>query len=563
MTALTPPVATATTNISIDAGNPKSSAPQSDKHHATSITSKGETATSQMSSDREPKKRPGSRIPPSPLRFSTAFESLLSPRPTASTFPPLLSPRPSGQTNNGISDEGLDTWFDEFRQFDTTLQQMAKASEDVKFKEELNTIERWFEVLSEAEKTATVYTLLQHSNQVQVRFLTAVLQQMTGTEPKFAPGTPNKDTTKSGIPLASILRSPLPPTPTKPVIILNDDTEPDDKKPLHPLSPNHRDNTESDQGKENGEEDEGQVIEVKLPPNSLSAAPSGPLDWASMVPTPHGLIFQKNPNLGIPSPSPRTASGASAFSGTPGLYSPYSPSGPGGHGMLAYMQGQGLGFGLNGVGYLNGINMGMMGGMAGGLGLGAMPMMMNGMGGLGGNLVGQPFPLLHQWGQQSPGNKKSNVAPKNGPNATTKGAAKSSTNWRSRGTTPTSATSSLYQAKSPTVDESSGVKREDDFNPKVLEDIPRWLKSLRLHKYTSCFDGLKWQEMVLLDEEALEKRGVAALGARRRMVKTFGVVRKAMGLEPADQDEPRQDRVEGATKTRVDRRCASDSRAKD
>jgi hypothetical protein len=37
--------------------------------------------------------------------------------------------------------------------------------------------------------------------------------------------------------------------------------------------------------------------------------------------------------------------------------------------------------------------------------------------------------------------------------------------------------------------------------------------------------------MVMLDESALEAKGVAALGARRKMLKTFEVVRKKMGLE--------------------------------
>lgn len=35
-----------------------------------------------------------------------------------------------------------------------------------------------FKVLSEAEQTATVYSLLQHSSLTQVRFFIAVLQQM-------------------------------------------------------------------------------------------------------------------------------------------------------------------------------------------------------------------------------------------------------------------------------------------------------------------------------------------------------------------------------------------------
>jgi hypothetical protein len=38
----------------------------------------------------------------------------------------------------------------------------------------------------------------------------------------------------------------------------------------------------------------------------------------------------------------------------------------------------------------------------------------------------------------------------------------------------------------------------EEFNPELLKDIPAWLRSLRLHKYTQCFDGLTWQEIVVL-----------------------------------------------------------------
>ena len=54
---------------------------------------------------------------------------------------------------------------------------------------------------------------------------------------------------------------------------------------------------------------------------------------------------------------------------------------------------------------------------------------------------------------------------------------------------------------------------------------------MRLHKYTPNFEGMSWKDMVSMDEAALEAKGVAALGARRKMLKTFENVRKKMGLE--------------------------------
>jgi hypothetical protein len=80
--------------------------------------------------------------------------------------------------------------------------------------------------------------------------------------------------------------------------------------------------------------------------------------------------------------------------------------------------------------------------------------------------------------------------------------------------------------------------REEDFDPEMLNDIPGWLRGLRLHKYTQCFDGLSWQEMVVLSDEELEQKGVAALGARRRLLRTFEHVRKRMGMEEPNSATP-------------------------
>ena len=80
--------------------------------------------------------------------------------------------------------------------------------------------------------------------------------------------------------------------------------------------------------------------------------------------------------------------------------------------------------------------------------------------------------------------------------------------------------------------------REEDFDPEMLNDIPGWLRGLRLHKYTQCFDGLTWEEIVVLDDATLEAKGVAALGARRRLLRTFEHVRKRMGLEEPNSATP-------------------------
>lgn len=84
----------------------------------------------------------------------------------------------------------------------------------------------------------------------------------------------------------------------------------------------------------------------------------------------------------------------------------------------------------------------------------------------------------------------------------------------------------------------STPRGDEEVDPSMLNDIPAWLRSLRLHKYTPNFEGAKWQDMVMMDEAALEAKGVSALGARRKMLKTFEVVRKKMGIEGGPPSAP-------------------------
>ncbi|KAJ1991644.1 Flap-structured DNA-binding and RNA-binding protein [Coemansia spiralis] len=63
----------------------------------------------------------------------------------------------------------------------------------------------------------------------------------------------------------------------------------------------------------------------------------------------------------------------------------------------------------------------------------------------------------------------------------------------------------------------------------LVKDIPAWLRSLRLHKYTDCFADMSWMEVVALNDEQLQAKGVAALGARRKMLKVFEAVLGELG----------------------------------
>jgi hypothetical protein len=45
------------------------------------------------------------------------------------------------------------------------------------------------------------------------------------------------------------------------------------------------------------------------------------------------------------------------------------------------------------------------------------------------------------------------------------------------------------------------------------------LSLLLLQKYTPNFEGSKWRDMVVMTDADLEDKGVAALGARRKLLK--------------------------------------------
>ncbi|CDK27883.1 unnamed protein product [Kuraishia capsulata CBS 1993] len=66
---------------------------------------------------------------------------------------------------------------------------------------------------------------------------------------------------------------------------------------------------------------------------------------------------------------------------------------------------------------------------------------------------------------------------------------------------------------------------KDIADPQLLNNIPAWLKALRLHKYTDNLKHLTWKEMINLDESGLEALGVGTVGARGKLMKAFSTVK--------------------------------------
>ncbi|KAL7753673.1 Flap-structured DNA-binding and RNA-binding protein [Sorochytrium milnesiophthora] len=79
----------------------------------------------------------------------------------------------------------------------------------------------------------------------------------------------------------------------------------------------------------------------------------------------------------------------------------------------------------------------------------------------------------------------------------------------------------LYSPGPMSQDDDGKNKPAEPIDFKLLQDVPAWLRSLRLHKYTPLFDGLTWKDIVALTDEDLCTLGVNAQGARTKFLKVF------------------------------------------
>ncbi|KAK4513716.1 uncharacterized protein ATC70_005721 [Mucor velutinosus] len=86
-------------------------------------------------------------------------------------------------THDQFDANRLSTWYEDLEEYEGNLEEMATATLDQTFQDEMQHVNQWFGFLSDAEKTATLYTLLQHSSQVQIRFFIHLLQEMRKPKP--------------------------------------------------------------------------------------------------------------------------------------------------------------------------------------------------------------------------------------------------------------------------------------------------------------------------------------------------------------------------------------------
>jgi hypothetical protein len=541
--------------------------------------------------------------------------------------------------------EALDQWFENLQNYEVTLEEMAAASLDVNFKEELSAIEQWFKVLSEAERTAALYSLLQHSTQVQIRFFITVLQQMSKSDPMTAllsPAVGGSMQNQMEAKLASLsLKSPgFAPSPTArnfsmgPARASSGDNflSPDtahlapgeasgtlaqqraklrDSNAAHRISApalasgadgrptwglgapqlSQVDERSSSPGQELGVP---QVSSTRPKSTDFSGAANAfrpragsDLDtdsWANMVSTPLNTMFGSKADAPVKQPDWSSAphvplledpkkfrrvsktsnvadsgnqvqaatdegswnaggqrpggfrnvggNNNNGMSAAPGGWNNTRGQGPT-PGSARFPEDSGINSGIG----LNGFNMGMgspglnMGlpsaSVLAGMPISPFGMNMNMLNMAAMGMSPEAAQLLAAQmaaaGQFSPGFS---------PGGMSLGMAMQQQQQQAASQRSAARSARSPGAKTSVSGSGRGDKNiEDEIDPKLLEDVPAWLRMLRLHKYTPNFEGMTWKDMVVLDESQLEAKGVAALGARRKMLKTFELVRAKYGME--------------------------------
>ncbi|KAI4154287.1 MAG: hypothetical protein LQ340_001776 [Diploschistes diacapsis] len=555
-------------------------------------------------------------------------------RPSSEVYPP----RSHNQAHaEDATDRAATQWIAEIEEFENTLEGMATATLEQDFKDELSAIEQWFKVLSEPERTAALYALLQQTTQIQNRFFIQVLQEMAKTHPvagMLSPANFNEKDAMSnrmgdaaGKLGADSARNSLARPPPSP---FNKRTSGLDQTTINAMFP------EAAAAIAKQKEQYTQQTGNQVTSNRNSTATVG--DRSSLVapPTISTPVDAAKENLPLPSPTPwgqRPADRPKSSSGQQqpmGHFSQPPPSA----GLRSPRPPQLTGNSVHNPAEISGNNADMplispYTANASWASLSNTPMVPT----FNTQQPGQPSQadmvanatamklaamstvnnrimlddvrkyrrprsndhnLINQGQfQMSPGLMNNNVIvvnesgqPLNNHQLSPQQLAAIQMQQqaqlagrRSRPTSPGIAMSTgglptgmsfsspqaggylaAYDSGLPTgmsqmslgqfglghegyiSDHSDARGRsprgrrgtskppEDPTDPSLLQDIPAWLRSLRLHKYTDNLKDLQWQELVELDEKGLEDRGVAAAGARKKMLKTFEQVREAKAV---------------------------------
>ncbi|UKZ53487.1 Flap-structured DNA-binding and RNA-binding protein [Trichoderma virens] len=524
-------------------------------------------------------------------------------------------PQQGGHGPGGLDIDSQDKiaqqWIADIDQYETTLEEMAAATLDQDFKDELSAIEQWFRVLSEAERTAALYALLQQTTQVQIRFFIQVLQQMGKNHPMsgvLSPATFDKDPMSSRL---SDAMNKLNVDSARNSFARNSAISSSkrhsglDASTINAMFPDAAAAIATEKAKftqQTGNPPSSNRNSVAIDPraamtgSSIPAATPDSRDgnvassaspWGSggdpaasskagSSQTPMGQFVQPPASGGgLRSPRPQLSSNSTLQTTTltrdknapelP-LLSPYANS----SGNWASMVNTPMAptFNTNSSG-----NQADMVANATAMKLAALSTVNNRFAlddvrkyrrarsnDAPGNAHNQmpPTPshvnipnanvvMINEHGQilnrdqlmalqaqqgLSLGGQRSRPSSPGLPMQSGMGPMSHFTSPQHNGFLSAYDGSGLMTGgMSPDVHrEEEGEAQsppEDPTDPTLLQDIPSWLRSLRLHKYTDNLKDMNWTDLIELDDKALEDRGVNALGARRKMLKVFEQVKEA------------------------------------
>jgi len=394
--------------------------------------------------------------------------------------------------------EAIDRLFEDLSYYERTLEEMAQAKLDDNFREELKAIEQWFSVLSNCERTTALYSLLQQATPVQIRFFITVLQQMAQKE---TPGNDKGHDRDSLYPPKSpgINSRKFHPRYSAPIDESHLRKANDDNIYHHPHHDdnrgyigNRRGSTHSLKGK-----DEMSKQKMDLEMTGMNGAQSWVMNnysnnqnnlrerTSSLQQQQHHNGHKNNTHINTKRSFNKINSPKS-----PAFPKPLSPL----------------------ITKNNGIDKGM--------------------------------PPV------SPGGSN-----KRGPSSNRGGYAHSEYsdvdddgNSRRGGSQYHRAGSTAGSTTAGSVSGKDKGKIPDKIELELLEDIPTWLRSLRLHKYTPIFESMSWKDMVILTDEELTQKGVAALGARRKLLKVFAMVQDEAKKQNIELPKPKAPEIPPETK---------------
>lgn len=462
--------------------------------------------------------------------------------------------------NSSIDVNRLSTWYEDLEEYEGNLEEMATANLDQTFQDEMAHVNQWFGYLSDPEKTATLYTLLQHSSQVQIRFFIHLLQEMR----KPNPNPINRGSERAST-LANLNRRQHPPTtagstlqPNRNVnnrhsFAIGDTEELSRMFGTDWLNSNNNDDSRQHTLQQQQQQQQPQQPQPRV---NISNRASSHLRPKSVMELGGNLdqsfsnswLNQRQPTLFSDNVIERPRSADISSWALPTTVNTAAPSWKplGSQHDIDFQQHwkeplqqqqQQRRFNNNGIsdglddpnsgnsrrtstisthstsnGYNNGGRIGV------------------GSSSSSNTNTGTPFAQYLSPPKSFNVSRSSSADLSDTLHGYGSDHSDASANARYRATTttnthPMAKTASHVGNSNPSTG-SGNENREEVIDMELLKDVTAWLRSLRLHKYNSIFEPMRWQDIIKLDDEALQAKGVAALGARRKMLKIFENIRE-------------------------------------